>query len=347
VRAGKTGRTDPQLDRPTVRVGASHDDIVFETDAVLRIAGFLGSDIVRARHRRTRRLSTLPVFSSAVRHAVYTAIYEAGRRGVQHAGARHLLTGLLELPDSAARRMLDDRQIRWSGSLEQLVQADPAYYRHDQPSIWRESLSFYGMVADRDWPHVRILRSLARFLLWRLRRSGAGYGCPFLALIDHDAMRKAVRVGHMTVTATDILLSIIDLHEELVSEGVALSDELARWSQAGEILSAYGLNVPTATKAAARSPGVTSDAEDDLQGMSAGGWPPPTTRPGELKRGRTALAALCEAKVNAHRFGHPVVGTTHLLDALLAERHGPVARLLFQLDIDPVAVRSETACRLQ
>src|ERR1700754_2082902 len=97
----------------------------------------------------------------------------------------------------------------------------------------------------------------------------------------------------------------------------------------------------------ARSEPAPSDAEDDLDGLPARGWPAPrAASTGVPAQGRTALAALREPTLSAHRLGHPYAGTTHLLCALPAERQGPVARLLRRLGTDPDAIRSEATRRL-
>ena len=49
-------------------------------------------------------------------------------------------------------------------------------------------------------------------------RHGARYGHPIPLLIEWDATAKAVHTGRPVVTAVDVLLSIIDFHEQLAAE---------------------------------------------------------------------------------------------------------------------------------
>jgi Clp amino terminal domain, pathogenicity island component len=353
VRKGRTGLTDPQPPARTVWRDAFDEEVAFEADAVLRDASFDGSETVRARYRRRSELPPMPAFSPAVRHAVYEAIHEAARKGVEHAGPQHLLVGLLALPDSAAYRMLHEWWVPGHASLKQIVRADLSYHENGNSSEWAVGGLTFMRVLPATGP--RLWRWPWRTAVWLLekqvrrpyRRHGARYGHPILLLIENDATYKAVHIGHAVVTATHVLLSVIDLHEQLASAGKTLPDEVARWNQAGVILSAHGVQGRTATRVAARLASGPSDVEGDLAGLPTRGWPPPRVRLGSPAQGRTALAALREASLCAHRLGHPYAGTTHLLGVLLAEPDGPVARLLRQLGANPDAVQSDVARRLQ
>jgi hypothetical protein len=160
-------------------------------------------------------------------------------------------------------------------------------------------------------------------------------------MIEVDAMFQAVHVGHPVVTATDVLLSIIDLHDQLQAAGAALPNEVARWNRAGDILATYGLRGRPVTRTAAQLAVPAADREDDLTRLPTVGWPRPRTADRPPAYGRTALAALRQASHSARRRGHPYTGTTHILAALLSEPDGPASRLLHHLDIDPAAVRTE------
>jgi ATP-dependent Clp protease ATP-binding subunit ClpA len=326
------------------------EEMAFETDAVLRDAAFQGADIVRARYRRGGELPPLPTFSDAVRHAVYEAIKEAAARGVKHAGPAHLLTGLLALPDSAACRWL----LQWWGpdaraSLVSSVLADPAYRQDGERSTWAVAQLTFLRVLPAVGP--RLWRWPWRAAIWLLgmqvrrpyRRHGARYGHQILRLIEADATQKAVHTGHAVATAMHVLLSTIDLHEQLASAGKTLPADVARWNRAGAILAGHGMQGATATRAASQLASAPSDAEADLAALPTRGWPLPRAPLGAPAQGRTALAALREASLSAYRLGHPYAGTTHLLGALLAEPDGPAGRLLRQLGVDPHAVRSDVA----
>lgn len=354
VRKGRTGLTDPELPPWTMWEDAFDEEVAFEADAVLRDAAFVGSDVVRARRHRRGESPPLPAFSPAVRYAVYEAIHEAARRGVEHAGPAHLLVGLVALRTSAAYQLLAEWRAPAHVPLERMARADPGYYLEDGAlSMWAVgSLTFLRVLPA---PGPRLWRWPWRAVVWLLgmqvrrpyRRHGARYGHPILLLIESDATFKAVHTGHAVVTATHVLLSVIDLHEQLASAGKALPDEVARWNQAGEILAAHGVRGRTVTRVAARLASGPSDAGEDLAGLPTRGWPPPRARLGAPAQGRTALAALREASLSAYRLGHPHAGTTHLLGALLAEPDRPGERLLRQLGVNPDTVRSDVAHRLE
>jgi hypothetical protein len=272
---------------------------------------------------------------------------------VEHAGPQHLLVAVLALPGSAAYRLLRERWVVEYASLARIVRADPAYQENGTSSEWAVGALTFGRVLPAAGP--RLLRWPWRAAVWLLgtrvrrpyRRHGARYGHLILLLIEGDARYKAVHLGHAVITATDVLLSVIDLHEQLASAGKTLPDEVARWNRAGAILAAYGAQGRTVTRAAARLASVSSDREDDLAGLPTQGWPPPRAPLGEPAQGRTALAALREASLSAYRLGHPYAGTTHLLGALLAEPAGPVVRLPRQFGVNPDAVRSDVARHLE
>jgi hypothetical protein len=178
------------------------------------------------------------------------------------------------------------------------------------------------------------------------RTHGARYGHPTLFLIEADATDKAVRTGHASVTAADVLLSVVDLHEQLAATRTQLPPDVARWNEAGPILAAHSVAGPAAMRAGARMPPWPTDAEDDLTGIPHEGWWKPRAPAGGPVQGRTALVALREASLLAHRLGHPYAGTTHLLRALLAEPSGPAARLLRRLGVDSDVVRSDAGAHL-
>jgi hypothetical protein len=329
------------------------EEVAFEVDAVLRDAAFDGSDRVRAHHHRSELLP-LPAFSPAVRHAVYEAIHEAARGGVGHVGPQHLLAALLALPGSTACRLLHEWKVPDYASLGQAVRTDPTYRCEDgarstwavsQLTLWRV-LPAAGPRLPR-WPWHAAVRLLERRLRRPYRGHGARYGHPILLLIELDATSKAVHTGHAVVTATDVLLSVMDLHEQVALAGKALPDEVARWNEAGAILAVHGLEGRTVTRTAAQLVPAPSDQEGDLAGLPTRGWPPLKVLSGAPAPGRTAVAALREASLSAYRLGHPYAGTTHLLGALLTQPDGPVVRLLRELGVNPDSVRSDVVRRLE
>jgi hypothetical protein len=191
------------------------------------------------------------------------------------------------------------------------------------------------------WPWRATVHLLSVVKLHRpFRRHGARYGHPIPLLIELDATSKAVHTGRSIVTAVEVLLSVLDFHEQLAPAAGKLPAPVTRVNRAGEILATHGVWGRKVTRAAAQLESIPDDREHDLAGLPTKGWPKPRTYWATPPKGRTALAALREASLFAHRQHHPYAGTTHLLAALLAEAGGPASRLLRRLGADPEAVRS-------
>jgi len=349
ARMGRPGRGDPLPPRPSRIQAQFDDDVAAETAAVLRVAAFRGSDVVRTRGRRT----SLPTFSPAVEYAVYEAIHEAARRGVERAGPQHLVLGLVSVPGGAANRLLERVWATGHASLGDQIRVDSVYRKGGTPSQWAvDNLTFWGVLPAlgsrwrrRPW-RVGVQLLGMRLFGRPYRTHGSRYGHPILFLIEADANDKAVRTGHAAVTSADVLLSVIDLHEQLAAAGLELPPDAARWNEAGQILAACSVAGPAAVRAASRMPPWPTDAEDDLTDVPHMGWWKAKALTGGPAQGRTALVALREASLLAHRLGHPYAGTTHLLRALLAEPTGPAARLLRHLGVVSDVVRSDAGARL-
>jgi hypothetical protein len=92
------------------------------------------------------------------------------------------------------------------------------------------------------------------FLVRRpFRRHGARYGHPILLLIEHDARKQAVRLGHAHTGTVELLLSTLDLHEQLHTAGMVLPEPAARHNSAGQILRGHGVTLLAATMAASNT----------------------------------------------------------------------------------------------
>jgi hypothetical protein len=346
---GESAQTDPPP--PSTDWGAHFgEEVALEAAAVLGEAAHLGASTLRNRARRKGVRLRPPVFSPAVRYAVHDAIARATKEEHGHAQPRHLVTALDHLPCPASEMLA-----QWV-SREDLQRIELGRdLRHDanDRAPWATDTLALARVLPAGGP--RLLRAPWKVLAWQTtlafrrpyRRHGARYGHPILHLIETDALIKAAQFDQDTATTAHVLLSLIDLHEQLSSDGRALPEQVARWNQAGAILTAHGVRLRPQAWAAARLEPAPDDAERDLSGLSTRGWAPlPTTLVGHPTHGRTALAALRQASLSAHRLGHPYAGTTHLLAALLAQT-GPAARLLHRLGVDPDAVRSEATRSLE
>lgn len=257
------------------------------------------------------------------------------------------------MPDGVAARFVAG----WAGSdlsgAVAAVRADDSNRQEPEPlapcvtvlRFWRILPATAPRGLDLPW----------RALVWLLdqvlvrrpyRRHGARFGHIVPVVVHGNTREQAVRLGRSVISSAEVLLSILELHEQLDTAGVALPAEVARYNQAGEVLRAHGVTLRAATWAAAEVPMLPGNAEDDLHDVDIRGWQPPRPRPGASSYGRTALTALHSASAAARRAGHPFAGTTHLLLAVLAELNGPGARLLRRLGAQPKRIRSDAGDRL-
>ena len=278
-------------------------------------------------------------FSPLVQHAVYQAVHEASRRDGVPAGVRHLLAALFAEPDSGssavARKLVGQR-----GHV--LNREAPEYRAGGPPSAWASG----GLVAARvlpgtaprglDLPWRTVATTVTYFLLRRpFRRHGAHYGHPIPFLIEVQAARQAVRFGRTHTGTAEVLLCIIDLHEQLQAAGAVLPHPVARHNTAGQVLREHGVTGHAAVVAESRLPAVPHSAPGVVP---AKGWRDPRTRlrPPRLDPG--AAFALRSASGSARAAGDPFAGTTHLLAAILTDRDGQATRLLRTLGADPEAI---------
>ncbi|HEX7745482.1 MAG TPA: Clp protease N-terminal domain-containing protein [Micromonosporaceae bacterium] len=357
VRRGESGLSDPDPPDTPRFTPAIDTEVAAQTAAVLRLAAYKGADPAHVRARYTRRPLRLPTFSPAVRYAVFTGLLEGERSGLTLAGPLHLIVGLLSVPDGAAgwiMKLLTDED--WEpGSARLLELTQIAHTAPGRP--------FDDLVGPLTVARVLPLTREPRFWSWPwraavwwferryfrgpYRRHGARYGHVILSTIETDALTKAILTGGDFVTGAHVLISVLDLHEQLTAAGRPLPDPVARWNAAGEILARHGVTRLAAARAARDLPEGPADHEGDLDELPSRGWRRIQNSLGAPRYGRTALAALRRASLAAHRQGHPYAGTTHLLIELLAEPAGPATCLLRHLHVDPEAVRADALRSLQ
>ncbi|UWP83109.1 Clp protease N-terminal domain-containing protein [Dactylosporangium fulvum] len=287
------------------------------------------------------------VFSPLVCHAVYEAVHEASRRDGVHAGVRHLLGAVFAEPGNAAAKLAERMWVVGHGGFP-LDRQSPAYRGGDDPPDWAvQALQALRVLPAKppralQLPWKAAVATSMYFLVRRpFVRYGARYGHPISLLIETDAAEQAVRLGHAYTGTVEVLLSILDLHEQLHAAGAVLPDLVARHNTAGQILREHNVTLLAATTAAARSP-ATPQGVADPAAIPTKGWPsaPKTHRPAPpLDPG--ALFALRSASARARQAGDPFVGTTHLLASILRDSDGPAARLLRELGADPDAITAQ------
>ncbi|MGC7098151.1 Clp protease N-terminal domain-containing protein [Amycolatopsis lurida] len=143
--------------------------------------------------------------------------------------------------------------------------------------------------------------------LTRLATRAGDLGGPVLLVVRNEAERHAVRAGRSAATAIDLVAAVLTVDEQLTNAGLQLRPEYQ--SDGAAALRAAGVDA-----AALLAADVTSSA-GDVDKATAG------------------------AKLVAARHEHPVVGTTHLLMALL---DNPALR---GLGVDTAALRAALSSR--
>jgi len=207
-------------------------------------------------------------FTPLVRHAVYEAVHEAGRRDGVAAGCRHLMAALLAEPAGAARAVT----ARIAGAEGfGFDRRSPQYRAGGVPSSWA--------------------------LAWHRRR------WMFPLLVRSDAIRQAVRLARASVGTAEVLLSLLELHEQLETAGIAEDPR----DGAGRVLRAHGVRLIDALVVAAD----TLDAAAD---------DPPLRRPPLEPQTRSALRAAGVLGRDA--------GTGRVLAEILRAPDGSAARLV-------------------
>jgi hypothetical protein len=150
------------------------------------------------------------------------------------------------------------------------------------------------------------------------RRPGNRYRHPIPVLIEGDARRQAVRLGRARTGTIEVLLSILELHEQLDRAEVTLPPSIAGHNTAGRILREHGITYVAALAAAANSPVVTPS-----------------------RRRRPPFDAEADSALGAAGAAPGPFGTARQLAGILRDSGGSAARLLTVLGVDPDAVRRQ------
>ncbi|MFY1695978.1 Clp protease N-terminal domain-containing protein [Solwaraspora sp. WMMA2101] len=225
----------------------------------------------------------------------------------------------------------------------------PRYRAGDPPPNWApEMLKVMGVlpttipvVPQTLWKAV--VTTGGYFLLRRpFHRHGTRYGHVIPIIVERDAALQAIRLGRTRTGTVEVLLSILDLHEQLHAAGVDLPEPVAQHNTAGQILRTQGVTLLAATVAAARSLDTPQVGADPTAVRSP---PRPTASRTAPPLDPDAESALRTASMAARESGHPFAGTTHLLAGILRDRDGPAARLLRGLGADPEAIFEQTSVR--
>lgn len=261
-------------------------------------------------------------FSPLVRHAVYEAVHEASRRDGVPAGVGHLLAAVFAEAGSAAVEVA--AQVRGSVHLDR---HSPGYRAGDESPLWApEALKVAGVLPSDSSRAGRLLFAMT---IRALRRRGNRYRYPIPVLVEADARRQAVRLGRAYTGTIEVLLSVLELHEQLDRAGVTLPPAVARYTCAGRILRDHGVTYLDALAAAADLPAVPHVGEP--VGLSG--------RP--RRHSRPAFDAEADAALHTAGTAGGPYGTTEQLAAILHDTGGSAARLLTALGVDPDRIRRQ------
>jgi hypothetical protein len=158
-------------------------------------------------------------------------------------------------------------------------------------------------------------------VLGRFREQATGG--PIFVMLEQEARRQAVRLGHDVVQSSTVLLAILGLDEQMRLTDCHFTGRYWRTNDGAARLAARGLTLEAARRAA--EPIVLERAAppsgDPARPMFGAGTPadPVWTR--------EAIALLTEAGRVARRNGAKAYGTTHIV-AALAETPAPAAQRL-------------------
>jgi hypothetical protein len=262
-------------------------------------------------------------FSPLVRHAVYEAVHEASRRDGVPAGVGHLLAAVFAAAGSAAMAVA----VHVPGPVH-LDRQSPGYRAGDESPPWApEALKVAGVLPSDSSRAGRLL--LAAVTSRPFRRRGNRYRHPIPVLIEADARRQAVRLGRAHTGTIEVLLSMLELHEQLDRAGATLPQPVARYNCAGRILRDHGITYLAALTAAAELPAVPHVAEP----LGSSGRPSRHSRP--------AFDAEADAALHTASAAGGPYGTTQQLASILHDSGGSATRLLTVLGVDPDAVRRQ------
>lgn len=268
-------------------------------------------------------------WTASAQAALRRTLLFAQAKGVARAGIAHLMAGVLAGPGNGATDLMCLRGHHRAAELWHLV-PDQALERESFPIMPLSGhLAYAGLPTQ---PPERLFTWLDRIGLVRFP---GGY---LVGQLEVDARRQAIRLRQRQVGAAHLVLSIVGLHEQLVDSDETFRADLAPYCRAGDVLRAHKIRYHDAVACTASLP--ASDAPH---------LPPDKSRRWRrevagLSFGEDLVATVDVAREHAARLGHPEMGTSHLLVALLA---APDAVMLVRsLGVDPDTLARDAAALL-
>lgn len=267
-------------------------------------------------------------WTAGAQAALRRTLLLASAKGVGYATVRHLLAGVLAGSGNGATDLMRLRGRRRGTELRSLLL--DAAMEHNGHRIMPLSghLEFSGLLTQ---PPSRLHSwIISRFLPGRVPEG------ELMWHLETDARQQAIRLRHRRVGAVHLLLTLATLHEQLAG-GNGFRADLAPYCRAGEVLRAHRVGYDDAVASGRTLP------QGDTPQLSSHDRRRWRKEFAGLSFGQDLGAAVDAAREHAARLGHPHIGTSHLLAALLADPDGGPVMLLRSMGIHPHAVAQKAA----
>jgi hypothetical protein len=292
------------------------------------VAALLREAQWRARRRlRKERTVAAPTWTSYSAYAVRAALLDAHAAGVDHAHGMHVLVSILRDERNRACEILRHFDI-CPGKLLTKLPVARSVRADGQP--WAPAVDGLTVVGTLDHPKSRVLRVLSRVV-----QAAAVVRWPvgiFMQTLRAEAVRQAVRAGNDHVNQAHLVVALCALEDQLQDTGRTFADRWGEHNSGGQVLANWGVDYDSSAEVVAQLPWPAREFVKQRQ------WQGPASDP---PSGVDVVETIRKAERTATTHGHPYVGTSHLLSAVLADNAGDANRLLLELGVNMVALRED------
>jgi hypothetical protein len=297
-------------------------------EAAWAVSGFSGTDVLGD------DLGSVPRWSSAVQVAVRHALQSAHEAGVTHVGVAHLTAVLLDDRGNRAHELVNRSGLDAKGLLDEIHRANllrtnavPA-----APTIYLLGLLGFSRVPLP----LRLVALVSRKQV--ARRAAPG---PVIYVLNQEAIRQCVRLGHQRVAPIHLVLSVASFDEQLSVSRTKLRLNLLHHNQGGEILRKYGATFRALIGVAG---GLGDSSAPTAPKMPPVGRAEPGWYPGWTV---DALEATMQTPALARRMGHSDLGADHLLSSTLVLADGALHALVQSCGVDVALLQRDLERSLQ
>lgn len=280
--------------------------------------------------------ATTPEWATEVHVALRLAMAIAVARGAPWVGGDHLLEALLAEPSNSASRYLRQRGVDLELLTDVAQRTWPAAGGEPPPRALADSLHRIGVLVDpgRGGEHrsTALTRRVATSAVRMLTQAG-----PALTFVEDEAVAETVRLGHDRTTVTHLILAILVLEEEMAASGLRPASDYAQ--ACDFVLRPFTLDreMLAMTVASIAQEGAIAPPQRRRSWRSS-----PKNPPWTVAAVRVAEAA--RGLVPSDR--KALVGSAHLLYAVLADSDDSGRRLLREHSVDPATVQDLLVRRL-